>query len=1015
MLRVVAILIFAGMPLTAVMLAGMAKGESPREVDFDRDIQPILAAKCLRCHGANAEAGLSLTNLTSATTELKSGERAIVPSHPEQSALVERVTSTDPNVRMPPEGVPLTKDEIGKLKAWIEAGANWPAHWAYRPLVRPNVPHVDDEKFSDWSRNPIDAFVLAELKAKGLTPSTRADKRTLLRRVHFDLIGLPPSVVELEAFLADESSEAYAHVVDRLLASPQFGERWARHWMDVVHFAETHGQDQDRPREHAWPYRDYLIQSFNADKPFGQFVAEQIAGDALFPANPAAIVATGFLASGPWDESSMRDIREDSLDREIARYLDRDDIVTTVMSTFASSTVHCARCHDHKFDPIAQKDYYALQAVFAATDKGNRKYDVDRQTTTKRAELVAALSALPNRLASSDKSLLAEELQPEIAQWEKELLATSTQWQTATVIEQHSDGMTQFVKLDDGSLLAQGEAPEKDVYRIRIATNRRRVTGLRLDVLTDDSLPLKGPGRQGNGNLHLSEIRASVVESGELDTLHPLVLVQPRADFNQAGWEIDKALDGNLTTAWGIYPQVSQPHQAVFALDKPLESESPIALLIELHQLHGTSHLIGRLQLATSESDLVGTPEKNVISPAITDVIQVPAQDRTEPQRMALAAEYLKFKLEKELAALPAKQTVYCGSNLFETDGSHRPAATPRTVLVLDRGEIQRPLEEAVPGALNCITELSGNFQLTDPANEGQRRVALAKWLADERNVLVWRSIANRFWHYHFGRGIVDTPNDFGRMGSTPTHPELLDWLATELIARGGSLKAIHRLIVTSETYQQSSAHNEHNAMIDSDNRYLWRMNRQRLDAESIRDAMLSISGKLNPTMGGPSSRQFIQSPGVHVTPVVDYLNFNADDPANYRRSVYRFIFRTLPDPFMDALDCPDASQLTPKRTESLTALQALAMLNDKMVVRLSEHVAQRVEQSTTAPQFKLTQPVENISPELNQRVEIAYRLILGRLPNVKETQAVSAYIEKHGLASACRFLMNTNEFMFVD
>ena len=339
----------------------------------------------------------------------------------------------------------------------------------------------------------------------------------------------------------------------------------------------------------------------------------------------------------------------------------------------------------------------------------------------------------------------------------------------------------------------------------------------------------------------------------------------------------------------------------------------------------------------------------------------------------------------------------------------------PRKVLVLDRGDILHPLEEARPGALNCLPALPGNLQLTDLTKEGERRVALAKWLADERNVLVWRSIVNRLWHYHFGRGIVDTPNDFGRMGSGPSHPELLDWLATELIAQGGSLKSIHRLIVNSETYQQSSAHNEHNAAFDADNRFLWRMNRQRLDAESIRDAMLSISGQLNTTMGGPSARQFIQSPGVHVTPVVNYLNFNPDEPANYRRSIYRFIFRTLPDPFMDAMDCPDASQLTPKRTESLTALQALAMLNDKLVVRLSEHVAKRVELLTSDPQFKLVRPVENLTPEATQRIEIAYRLIFNRLPSTDEARAVSGYVEKHGLASGCRFLLNTNEFMFVD
>jgi len=992
-----------------------AGDSSPVSIDFDRDIQPILASRCLKCHGNSPEAGLNLTELAKATAELPSGERAIVPGDIHASALVSRITASNPDLRMPPEGAPLTAHEIERLKAWIRSGANWPANWAYRPLTRPEVPPVELPGYPNWNHNPIDAFVLAELKTRGLTPSPVAEKRILLRRVYLDLTGLPPTPEELAAFLADDSPKAYAKVVDKLLASPHFGERWARHWMDVVHFAETHGQDQDRPREHAWPYRDYLIQSFNADKPFGRFVMEQIAGDVLFPNDPQAIVATGFLASGPWDESSLRDIREDSLDREIARYLDRDDIVTTVMSTFASSTVHCARCHDHKFDPIKQDEYYALQAVFAATDKGNRPYDNDPQVVSKRLELTSALAELPARLMAKDKTLLTAELQTEVAAWEKALANTTIAWQTAKIDVSRSESATSFKTLDDGSLLAEGAAPDKDVYQLRTQTGRKRITGVRLDLLTHDSLPLKGPGRQGNGNLHLSEIRISLVQPGDVEQTTPVALLNAKADFNQAGWEVDKALDGNLASAWGIYPQVGMPHHALVAFEKPIESEVPITLFVELHQLHGASHTIGRLLVSTCDSEQITAPDQTVLPADISTILQTPAADRTEQEHITLSGEYLKNKWTRELSLLPTKKLIYCGSNKFETDGSHRPAANPRKVFVLERGDFQRPGIEAIPGALNLIPVLPGTFQLVDANNEGERRAALARWLTDERNVLVWRSIANRIWHYHFGKGLVDTPNDFGRMGSAPSHPGLLDWLATELISKGGSLKSLHRAIVTSETYCQTSSHNETYAAIDADNRYLWRMNRQRLDAESIRDAMLLISGRLNRSQGGPSVRQFVQRPGVHVTPVVDYQNFDPADPANYRRSVYRFIFRTIPDPFMDAMDCPDASQLTPKRTESLTALQALAMLNDKMVVRLSEQVAERVGQLAVQSTSTPSQSTSGVGTEHVTQVVVAYRLLLGREPTESEATVVSTYAKKHGWASACRFLLNTNEFMFVD
>jgi hypothetical protein len=695
--------------------------------------------------------------------------------------------------------------------------------WSLKPIVKPAPPAVPSGKYADWPRTPIDRFVLAKLMEKGLAPAPSADRRTLLRRVTFDLIGLPPTPEEIDAFLRDDSPDAYEKVVERLLASPHYGERWARHWMDVAHYAETHGHDQDRPRPHAWPYRDYLIRSFNADKPYARFVQEQLAGDVLFPGDPDAIVAMGFLATGPWDESSLRDIREDTIDRQIARYLDRDDMVTTAMSTFVSTTAHCARCHDHKFDPIPQKDYYGLQTVFAGVDKAERAYDTDPKLRAKRKQLAAEKTRLNSLRGTADPSLLAPAVQAEAAAWEKNVL--------------------------------------------------------------------------------IGRAFASVTGAGAL--------------------------------------------------------------------------------LA-----------------AVTIMQALPVDKRTDKQRAELALHFLEQKLDRQIAALPPPQLVYAAASDFKPDGSFKPAGKPRPVHVLKRGDINKPGDLAKPGALECVPGLEAHFRLARPDDEGSRRAALARWMSDPKNMLTWRSIVNRVWHYHFGKGIVDTPGDFGRMGSRPTHPELLDWLAADFRQHGGSLKHLHRLIVTSAAYRQSSRHEPHFAEIDNDNRYLWRMSRTRLDAEEVRDAVLLAAGRLDRTMGGPSVKQFNMSPGIHVTPNVDYQGFDVDRPEIERRAVYRFVFRTLPDPFMEALDCPDASQLTPARNVSVTAPQALALLNDKFMVRMSEHLAARATKA---------------GADLPARVSAVYRFALGRQPTAQESALLAEYAKKHGLANLCRMVLNCNEFVFVN
>lgn len=983
----------AGLLLVAAWaVATVSPGVHAAGPDFDRQIAPLFAAKCLKCHGAAApEGGLSLTSRDSALHPRGDEPAVVLPGKPESSELLRRVTATDLSERMPPMGEPLSAAEIEVLRRWISAGAPWPEHWAYRPLTAVRVPDVR----SGGSRNPVDQFLAETLQERKLTASSEADRRTLIRRVTVDLWGLTPTIEEVEAFVSDAAADAYERLVDRLLADPRFGERQARHWMDLVHFAETHGHDQDRPRENAWPYRDYLIRAFNADLPYGRFVAEQIAGDVIAPDDARALIATGFLAAGPWDESSLRDIRDDTVDRQIARYLDRDDIITTVMSTFASSTVHCARCHQHKFDPISQADYYALQAVFAGTDKGQRRFDHDPFVARRRQQLQQQLAALPQRLASSDDTLLREIAPAAVAAWEQDRKSRLRHWAPMQVQAAVSQAGATLTAGDDGSYLVEGARGETDVYTITVTTNLESVTGLQLEVLSDPKLPMKGPGRQDNGNLHLNEIGVWLIDPSAPEEPRKLTVVAAEADFNQDGWSIDRAIDSLDATAWGIYPRVGQDHRAVFRLAERTPLPAGSQLRIELHQTHGRGHLIGRWRLQATDDAEPRLPDELRLPAEVRQALSIPAAERSPDMHRQLAAAALEDQWQTELAGLPPPSLVYCGSNQFEPDNSFGPASTPRTIHVLHRGDVTQPREEAQPGALSLVPGLPSRFA-GDLNEDGSRRRALAAWLTDPANVLTWRSIANRVWQQHFGRGLVDTPNDFGRLGAAPSHPQLLDWLAWELQQRDGSLKHLHRLLVTSRAYRQQSAHRADMAAVDADNRSLWRMNRSRLDAETVRDSVLHLAGTLDDTMGGPSVRQFVQTPGVHVTPVVDYAALDVDAPAQHRRSVYRFLFRTLPDPYMDALDCPDASQLTPRRNESLTALQALALLNDRVLVRQSERIAD---------QFTVR----------DEPAVRAFRAILLRDPRDDERAAITQYSGRHGLANLVRVLLNSNEFVFVD
>ena len=870
--------------------------------------------------------------------------------------------------------------------------------WSLKPLYQPPLPQV---KTANWSKTPVDRFILAKLETNGMKPSPPADKKTLLRRVTFDLTGLPPTSEEMDLFVKDKSPKAFERVVDRLLASPRYGERWARHWLDIVHYADSHGHSQDRIRTNAWPYRDYVIGSFNQDKPYARFVQEQLAGDVLFPEDPNGIVALGFIAAGPWDDSSQVFITEDSFDKRQAQNLDRDDMVSTTISTFVSTTVHCARCHNHKFDPIPQKEYYGLQAVFAGIDRVDRPYDLDSKTNATRQSLLRRKTALDVSLKG--KTLLEPSIQDEVAKWEKEINFNRIEWVVLKPTSLNAESGAAFTNQPDGSVFVSGNHPDTDSYAVEARTDLQGITGIRLEVLADESLPMKGPGRAENGNLALSELKVTIAAPASTPwETKPVPLQNPTADYNEkfngVDYDITKALDGDPKTSWGIYPETGKSHFAFFECTEEVGFAGGSVLTFILEQKH-KQHQIGRFRLSvTAAKRPVRVPP---FPESIAKVLGTKPAARTDDQRIELAAYYLKTRVDQQLSVLPEPKMVYAVANDFEPRKIFKPAKNPRPIHLLKRGDINKPEEEVAPGALSLVPGLNADFALPDTNDEGSRRSALAKWITDPGNVLTWRSIVNRIWHYHFGRGIVDSPSDFGVMGSRPTHPELLDWLALQFQESGGSFKHLDRMIVLSAVYQQSSAQNEEFAKRDSDNRFLWRMNRTRLDAEEVRDAILQVSGKLDLRMGGPADMQFkLDDPNPPVTPVLDYTGFDADSPTNFRRSIYRFIFRTIPDPFMDTLDCPDASQLTPTRVESATALQALAMWNNHFVLSQSRHLAQRVERQSNDP---------------DKQIEALFRLVLERAPSHNELREMKSFVKENGMANACRVLFNSNEFMFVN
>lgn len=972
-----------------LLLFGCLTGLSSVFADefFNSKIEPLLKQRCYECHSheKKMKGGLTLDSKSGWEQGGDSGP-TLVAGKPEQSLLIKMVRWSDDEHQMPPKEK-LPSAEIALLEEWVRRGAPDPRvmvkkrptesdWWSLKPLVMPKVPEVAGVQ------HPVDRFIRARLAERKIVPSPEADRRTLIRRVMFDLHGLPPSQAEVEAFVKDADPNAYEKLVDRLLESPRYGERWARHWLDTIHFAETHGCGHDLPRDHAWRYRDYVIAALNEDKPWPRFVREQLAADVLFPEEPKLVAALGFLGAGVFDHSAYQ-TAPTNFD-----YLDRDDLVTQTMGAFASTTANCARCHAHKFDPISQDDYYALQAVFAGLIEGNIPFDEDKTVAQSRRRWQTLLTAAE----AQDKAvLLTSENATLVGAWEK-TQGAPVKWSPL--------GYESFVSAEGSSLkrtgetiLASGSKPDKETYILTSSVPLTKVTALRLDVLSDPSLPMKGPGRQDNGNLTLSEIEAQLFDPGAAQPVK-LKFTRATADFDQQGWTSGMAIDGNVATGWGIHPAVGVSHHAVFEMADAITIKPGAKLTLTLKQLSGKSHLIGFFKLSVTDEPAVRAAAMPTLA---QEALTLPAEKRSEPQRVALAAHALRLIATTELSKLPAPAQVYAAAKKADVllavgKGTPTTVAKARTVQVLKRGEFDKPMKEAVSGALSAIHALPARFEKAQASDEAARRAALADWLADEKNPLTWRSIANRVWHYHFGRGLCDTPNDFGRMGGTPSHPELLDWLACELRDHGGSLKHLHRLIVTSAAYRQSSEQRDDAAKLDADNRLLWRMNRLRLDADSYRDFVLATSDRLDPALGGPSVRQFVTGPPVQLTPTLNYEAYDWSALPKHRRSIYRFVWRGVPDPFMDALDFPDLGMLAPARGFSASALQSLALYNNRFVLHFSGELGKQ-----------LTTPEE------------AVRRVLLREPTAEEKTNFTTFAQKNGLAALCRVLLNSNEFLFVE
>lgn len=1015
---------------------------------FRETVGAALDTHCLRCHGGEkTRAGFSLATRDALLAGGHSGP-AVDLEHPEASLLLALLRHEEEPF-MPAKKPPLDAVVIDAIARWIELGAAYDrplvepgtpgsapgapltvtetdrAFWSFRPLEVASPPVIAND---DWSRNAIDRFVLARQREAGLHPNGPADRRVLARRAALDLTGLPPEPADLDRFLADEAPDAWERFVDRLLASPRYGERWARHWIDVARFAESSGFEHDYDRPNAYHYRDFLVRAFNEDLPWDRFVSWQLAGDELAPEDPLALMATGFLAAGVFPTQ----LTEAEFER--ARYDELDDMVSTAGVAFLGLSVGCARCHDHKYDPVPMSDYYRMTAAFATTIRSEIPVEIDSDG---HREAVAAWQAEDDVLAADLAARQREVVEPAFAAWladpssgDREL-PPAEPWNVLALEGVSSREGAAFTLQPDGSFLAGGANPGSDEYVSEAAIPPGGLRAVRLEALTDQSLPQQGPGRAANGNFALSDLRIEFLAGqgapGDAPAQPQPVTISGAATTHQqntGSLSVAASLDDDRDrTGWAVDAGgIGRDQAAVFRLAGPLEGPGRLRITLRFHVNH--QHALGRFRVSGSADPdapvAVGGGSETALAEA-ADMIRSGLGDALDGDQRAAALRWFAGsdaewrRLDEALRAHraarpePEHQTVLvCSEDVppisHHADGRGYPHFYPE-VHFLNRGDPGQKGDVATPGFLQVLMpagESGDQWRREPPAPGGGpsfRRASLAGWLTDTDHgagALLARVAVNRAWQHHFGTGIVATPNDFGQQGERPSHPELLDWLADDFIRHGWSLKHLHRTILASATYRQDSASDEERSRIDIDNRLLWRFAPRRLEAEAIRDSLLAVSGLLDERPFGPGTL----------------------DPAMRRRSLYFTIKRSRLPNVMLVFDWPEHLVSIGRRATTTIAPQALYFMNSPEARGFAEGLAERARTAA--------------SPRPDGPLEAAYRLALGRAPGDGETAAARAFLEAQAatyresgsttisgdeasrlaFVDLCQALLGSNEFL---
>jgi len=947
------------------------------KLDFNREIRPILADKCFACHGpddSKRKAKLRLDTQEGAQALAASGSAAVVPGNPDESELYHRIHSEDLEERMPPSksGKPLTAEEKAKLTTWIEQGASYQRHWAFVPPVRPEVLSVRN---GSWCRNPIDTFILNRLEKEGLSPSPEAGRLTLLRRLSLDLNGLPPTVEQVDQALEDPARGDVSLWVDRLLQSPAYGERWGRVWLDAARYADSDGYEKDKLRQ-VWAYRDWVIEALNRDLPYDQFIIEQIAGDLLPNPTQDQVVATGFLRNSMINE-------EGGVDPEQFRMEAMFDRMEAIGKGVLGLTIQCAQCHTHKFDPITHDNYYQLFAYLNNAHEANvAVYSPDQQK--QRGEIFRQIKEIEDDLKHKTPDW-AQRMQA----WEVELASNQPEW---TVVEASVDDITsggqKHQRMNDGSLLAGGYAPTKHQTKFTVQTTLEGITGFRLELLNDPNLPLGGPGRSIKGTCALTEFLVDAAPLNAKEKGKRVKLASATADLNlekapldsifndrskkvRVTGPIEYAIDGDPLTAWTTDNgpgRRNQPRKAVFVPEAPITHPGGSQLTFFLNQSHGgwnsddnQNNNLGRFRFSVTTSP---APKADPLPLGVREILAISPEKRSDAQVETVFRYWRTTVLEWKDANARIEELWKShpeGSSQLVLQARETPRMTHR----LERGDFLKPGKVVAPGVPDFLNPL--------PPGALPSRLTFARWLVDRQAPTTARAIVNRVWQAYFGTGLVSTSEDLGTQSEPPSHPELLDWLAVEFMEHGWSLKHLHRLIVDSATYRQSSRSTPEALARDPYNRLLARGPRFRVDAELVRDVALAASGLLTTKVGGPSV--FPPAPEFLFQPPASYGPKNwptSTGPDRYRRALYTFRFRSVPYPMLQTFDSPNGDVSCVRRTRSNTPLQALTALNEPLFLDCARALAL----------LTLRKGGDTDSSQLTY----AFRRCLARNPNARET-----------------------------